>query len=96
VIAEGVVFALASGWSIRARWFRLARIAAVAQVTLLLFGWGIAQYPYVLYPGHTVWGAAAPARTIDFVLLTLPIAVLLVIPSLLFLFRVFKSSKAQA
>lgn len=95
VIAFGVVSALVSGWAIRGRRFRIARIAAAAQVVFLLLGWGIAQYPYLLYPDYTLAASAGPKATLDFVLFTLPIAVILVFPSIVFLFRVFKSAKPK-
>jgi cytochrome d ubiquinol oxidase subunit II len=90
VVAAGVVAALLSGWSLLRRRFRLARVASVAQVALLLFGWGLAQRPYLIYPDLTLQNAAAPAATLRFVLYSLPFGMGLLIPSLLFLFAVFK------
>jgi cytochrome d ubiquinol oxidase subunit II len=92
LLALGVAAALTSGGAIRARRYLLARVAAAAQVLFLLLGWGVAQYPYLLFPAWTLSAAAAPRATIDFVLFTLPIAVLVVFPSIVFLFRVFKSA----
>ncbi len=39
-----------------------ARIAAASQVTLILWGWALTQYPYVLRPHLTLAAAAAPAN----------------------------------
>ncbi|HXT47710.1 MAG TPA: cytochrome d ubiquinol oxidase subunit II, partial [Gemmatimonadaceae bacterium] len=36
------------------RRFHLARVAAAAQVTFILWGWAVAQYPYVLPPSLTI------------------------------------------
>ncbi len=91
VLALGVATALLSGWALLRRRFRLARVAAVGQVSLLLFGWGLAQYPYLIYPGVTVHGAAAPKATLRFVLYALPVGMAFLLPSLWFLFRVFKA-----
>ena len=90
VLTTGVVAALASGWWLRTRRFRLARLAAILQVACLLAGWGLAQYPYIIYPDVTLTGAAAPTVTLEFILYTLPLGLLVLLPSLWFLFRVFK------
>ena len=90
VLVAGVVAALASGWWLRGRRYRLARIAAILQVACLLAGWGLAQYPYIIYPDVTLASAAAPTVTLDFILYTLPLGLLVLLPSLWYLFRVFK------
>jgi cytochrome d ubiquinol oxidase subunit II len=90
VITAGVVAALLSGWTLLRRHYRLARISAVAQVAFLLIGWGLAQNPYLIHPDLTLQQAAAPPATLRFVLYSLPFGMALLIPSLLFLFAVFK------
>ena len=90
VLAVGGAAALASGWWLRTRRFRLARLASVAWVACLLAGWGLAQYPYIIYPDVTLISAAAPEPTLRFVLYTLPLGMGLLLPSLWLLFRVFK------
>lgn len=92
VVLLGVASALASGWALRRRRFRLARITAIAQVSLLLLGWGLAQYPYLVYPDVTIHDAAAPDTTLLFVLYALPFGALLLLPSLWLLFRIFKAN----
>ena len=93
VVSAGVVAALASGGALLFRRFRLARIAAAAQVTFLLAGWGLSQYPYLIFPSLTLHDAAAPPATLDFVLYTMPFGLLLVIPSMIWLFRVFSRAR---
>jgi cytochrome d ubiquinol oxidase subunit II len=90
VIGVGVAAALLSGWALWRRRPRLARTAAVAQTACLLAGWGIAQHPYLIYPDVTVHAAAAPDATLRFVLWSTPFGMALLLPSLWFLFRVFK------
>jgi cytochrome bd ubiquinol oxidase subunit II len=90
VLAVGIVAALLSGWALWRRRIRLARTATVAQAVCLLTGWGIAQHPYLIYPDVTIHGAAAPQATLRFVLWSTPFGMALLIPSLWFLFRVFK------
>lgn len=91
VLVAGIATALLSGWALLRHRYRLARVAAIAQVSLLLLGWGLAQYPYLIYPDVTLHDAAAPEATLRFVLYALPVGAAVLIPSLWFLFRVFKS-----
>jgi cytochrome bd ubiquinol oxidase subunit II len=90
VLIPGVIAALLSGWWLRQRRYRLARISAVVQIACLLAGWAIAQSPYIIYPGLTLAQAAAPQSTLVFILWTTPVGMALLIPSLWYLFRVFK------
>ena len=45
-LATGVA-AVTAIWALWRRRFRLARVAAAAQVSLILWGWALAQYPYL-------------------------------------------------
>lgn len=90
VLVGGLAAAGLSGWALVRRWFRLARVAAIAQVTLLVLGWGLAHYPYIIYPDVTLSSAAAPRATLMFVIYAVPLGMVVLLPSLWFLFRVFK------
>ncbi|HYJ80389.1 MAG TPA: cytochrome d ubiquinol oxidase subunit II, partial [Longimicrobiaceae bacterium] len=90
VLGMGVAAALLSGWSLWRGRLRLARTAAVAQTACLVVGWAVAQHPYLIYPDLTVQGAAAPEATLRFLLWSTPFGMALLIPSLWYLFRVFK------
>lgn len=90
VIAIGVGAALLSGWALWKHRPRLARAATVVQTACLLLGWGIAQHPYLIYPDVTVRAAASGEATLRFVLWSTPFGMALLIPSLWWLFRVFK------
>ena len=87
VTAAAAVTALAALWF--RRW-RLARVAAAAQVSLILWGWALGQYPYLLPPDLTIAAAAAPAVTLRLVLGALALGAAVLFPSLYYLFRVFK------
>jgi cytochrome d ubiquinol oxidase subunit II len=73
------------------RRYRLARLAAAAQVALVVLGWGAAQYPFVVVPDLTLAAASAPRATQTLLLATLGAGALVLFPSLRLLFRVFKS-----
>jgi cytochrome d ubiquinol oxidase subunit II len=72
------------------RRYPLARACAAAQVSLLLIGWGMAQYPYLIRPDVTVFSAAASPRTLRFLLGALASGAVLLFPAIFFLLRVFK------
>src|SRR6185503_4200270 len=72
------------------RRFRLARLAAAAQVTLIVWGWALAQYPYLVPPDLTIRDAAAPRITLVLILWALVAGGLVLFPSLVYLLRVFK------
>lgn len=91
VLSLGIAAALTSGVCLLRRSYKLARASAIAQVTCLMLGWGLAQHPYLIYPDVTLSAAAAPPETLRFVLWLLPVGAALIVPSLWLLFRVFKS-----
>ncbi len=91
VLLAGAASALLAGWWLRQRNYRRARLAAVLQIATLISGWLLAQYPYIIYPDITLESAAAPPATLRFFLISLPIGLLVLLPSLWLLFRVFKT-----
>jgi cytochrome bd ubiquinol oxidase subunit II len=91
-VATGVaaVAALAALWTRR---YVAARVAAAAQVSLILWGWAWSQFPYLVPPDLAIGAAASPDATLRLVLIALGAGALVLIPSLAYLFRVFKGSK---
>ena len=90
------VAAAATFWALWRRRYRAARVAAAAQVTCILWGWGVAQYPYMLPPDLTISAAAAPKVTLELVLIALALGAVVLFPSLYYLFRVFKAKPEAA
>ena len=58
---------------------------------MILWGWPLAQFPYLLPPHTTIEAAAGPPSTLRLVLVTLALGGLILFPSLAYLFRIFKS-----
>ncbi len=85
IIALGTIAAL---WFRR---FRGARLLAIMQVTLVIWGWGLAQFPYLVEPNLTFTNSAAPENVLRVLLIALAAGALLLFPSLWYLFRVFKT-----
>jgi cytochrome d ubiquinol oxidase subunit II len=72
------------------RRYQLARFAAAAQVSLILWGWSAAQFPYLVPPDLRIDEVASPPVTLRLVLITLAVGALILLPSLYYLFRIFK------
>lgn len=72
--------------------FFTARVAAAAQVALILWGWGLAQYPYLLPPDLTIAAAAAPRVTLELALGAVCLGAIVLFPSLYYLLKVCKGS----
>jgi cytochrome d ubiquinol oxidase subunit II len=87
--AAAAITAIGALWL---RHYRLARIAAAAQVSLILWGWLFAQYPYVIPPALTIRHAAAPAATLRLLALGLAAGAVILLPSLRYLLRTFKGN----
>jgi cytochrome d ubiquinol oxidase subunit II len=71
------------------RRYQSARLAAAAQVSLILWGWALTQYPYAIRPHLTLVDAAAPANVIVILLQILVGGAVVLLPSLLYLFQIF-------
>ena len=82
--------AAAALWFKRYGW---ARILIVAVAASLLLTWGVSQFPYLIPPDVQVQNAASPQNTQALLLIGIIIALLIVVPSLWFMFYVFKVKK---
>ncbi len=92
VIATLLLWPLWQGLKNEARSFRV-RAIGVCIVTLVLLGWFAVQYPVALRTtvgDITFQAAAAPEATLRALLASLIVGVLIILPALGYLFRVFK------
>jgi len=94
-VATGLAAVTAIG-ALWRRHYRVARVAAAGQVSLILWGWALAQHPYVVPPALTIAEAAAPTITLTLVAWALGVGALVLFPSLAYLFRVFKQGADRA
>jgi cytochrome d ubiquinol oxidase subunit II len=65
---------------------RGVRVLAVGAVVAVIWGWGIAQYPYLLPEKLTVADGAAGSETLTALLVVFGVALLLVVPALALLY----------
>ncbi|MFD7933268.1 cytochrome d ubiquinol oxidase subunit II [Streptomyces sp. NPDC059755] len=81
-----LLYRTATGW---------ARITAVAGVALVVVAWGLAQRPYLIPTSLTVSEAAGATTTLRWLLLVTAIAVVLVGPPLVLLYRLDTAGALQ-
>jgi cytochrome bd ubiquinol oxidase subunit II len=91
--AAAAVTVLAALWFRR---YRLARLAVGLQVSLIFWGWAMAQYPFMLPPTFTIANTAAPDATLRLTLIILALGGVVLLPSLWYLFQVFKTVPADS
>jgi cytochrome d ubiquinol oxidase subunit II len=84
------VTAIGALWTKR---LRVARVAAAAQVSLILWGWVLVQYPFVVPPTMTLNDASAPRITLELLLVGLAGGFALLVPSLIYLYRTFAAAQ---
>jgi cytochrome d ubiquinol oxidase subunit II len=85
------IFATSAFVTLWTRRYRLARVCAAAQVTLILLGWAFAQFPHLVEPDVTISSAAAPEITLELLLGAVAAGAILLFPSYYYLFRIFKT-----
>ncbi|MEM9193128.1 MAG: cytochrome d ubiquinol oxidase subunit II [Myxococcota bacterium] len=74
------------------RRFRVARIAAMVQVALIVIGWAVAQAPFLVVGALEVQAAAAPPQVLWVLLTVLAVGVLPLSLLLYQFFRIFKGA----
>jgi cytochrome d ubiquinol oxidase subunit II len=75
---------------------RGARVLAIGAVATVVWGWGVAQWPYVLPETLEVAQAAAPSGTLTAVLVVFALAAVLILPSLALLYYLDQQSLLTA
>jgi cytochrome d ubiquinol oxidase subunit II len=76
-------------------WWRrpsLAALTAAITVASVLAAWGVAHYPYLIAPNMTFDAAAAPDNVLWLLLGCIAVGLVLVLPPLWWLLRIFKSA----
>jgi len=74
---------------------RGTRLLAVGAVASVVWGWGVAQHPYLLPQTLTISDGAAPSATLTTLLVVFGIAVVVVLPSLALLFTLAQRSVVE-
>ena len=77
---------LAALWHLRSR---AARACAVGGAVVMLWGWAMSQYPFIVEP-HLTIAHAAPLPTLRVLFVSLLVGSLVLFPLLYYLYRIFK------
>ncbi|MGO9123328.1 MAG: cytochrome d ubiquinol oxidase subunit II [Terriglobales bacterium] len=89
------LFAIGALLTLWLRRFNAARIAAIGLVTCILAGWSLAQYPHLVTPDVTIGNAHSPKATLGLLVLALSVGAIVLLPSLIFLFHIFKGKESR-
>lgn len=81
--------AIATIWLLWRRSYQWARLLAIIQVSLIIIGLGLAQYPYLIPPDLTFHQAAAPPTVLRPLFWTSLFGLAVVAPSFWLLYRIF-------
>jgi cytochrome d ubiquinol oxidase subunit II len=92
VIASGVCGAAALAAQAAGR-ARAARPLAVGAVAAVIWGWGVAQHPYLLPRSLTLDAAAAPSGTLTALLVVFGAALAIVVPALALLYALHQRAR---
>lgn len=90
LLAGTSLCALGAIGSLWKRRFRLARLLAAGQVALILLGWFLAQYPYLIIPDVAIHDVATEVGTLRLLVWALGLGALLLFPSFGYLYYVFR------
>jgi cytochrome d ubiquinol oxidase subunit II len=71
------------------------RALAALAVAAIVWGWGVAQYPYMLPESLTIDQAAGAPATLLWLVVVVVVAVLLVVPSLVLVFRLDQQNRLE-
>ena len=96
LVAASVVFGTASLVLLARGAARGIRISAAAAVTAIVWAWGVAQLPAILPGSLTIDAAAAPAGTLDALIVISIAAAVTIGPSLAILFVLYGRSRLEA
>lgn len=90
LVPAAVIIGAVALWAVWQRRYIIARLAGVAQVVLIIWGWALAQSPYLLYPDVTVENAASADITLTSVLIALGVGAFILVPSMWLLYAMFR------
>ena len=89
------VTSIAAIYTIWTRYYQFARILVPIQVSLVILGWGFAQYPYLVVPNLTFSNTAAPYSVLMPVLIIIIVGGVVLAPAFWYLYAVFKGNTKQ-
>jgi cytochrome d ubiquinol oxidase subunit II len=95
VVIATMLIGLATAITLYFGYYRIARALIIVETAFLLGSWGVSQLPYIIPPSVTIEEAAGAPSTLLLLLIGIIVGMLLVIPSIYFLFYIFKFQGAK-
>jgi cytochrome bd ubiquinol oxidase subunit II len=95
LVVASALFGAASLFLLARRRLVAVRVTAALAVVAIIWGWAVAQYPYLLEPDLTIAQAASSPVVMQAVLVSLAVGSLLLVPSLALLFALFQREHTQ-
>ena len=80
-------------WLLLRRRYAVARFAALTAVAAVISGWGVGQYPWLLVDEVTIADAGGAEATLQALLVAVGLAVVVVLPPLVYLFSLTQSQE---
>lgn len=90
VVIATMIIGIATALTLLFRRYRIARVLIALETAFLLGSWGLSQYPYIIPPHVTIDNAANDPNVIVILLIAIAIGLVILLPSLYYLFSVFK------
>lgn len=87
-----VVLGLATAVALARNAYQVARALVAAETACILLAWAVGQWPYLIVPDVTITSAASPASVLGPMLIVSVLGLVVLLPSLWYLFAVFKST----
>ena len=94
VVVATMLIGVATAGALYFRHYQLARASIIAETAFMLGAWGLSQYPYIIPPQVTIYNAANEPSVIVTLLIAIAVGLAILLPSLYYLFWVFKSPHA--
>jgi cytochrome d ubiquinol oxidase subunit II len=96
LVGLSIVGGLCSLWALLRRHFTAAVLGAGVAVAAVIWGWGVAQYPAIIPPALTIAAARGPDTVLRAMLWSIVAGTVLLLPSLVYLFVLFKGKRPKA
>lgn len=90
VVIITMIIGLATAATLYTRHYSAARVLIIAEIAFMLGAWGLAQYPYIIPVDYTISNSANDPNVINAVLIGIAFGMTILLPSLYYLFSVFK------
>ncbi|GCF08896.1 cytochrome d ubiquinol oxidase subunit II [Dictyobacter arantiisoli] len=90
IVVATMIIGVATAVTLFLRHYRIARLLMIAETAFLLGSWGLSQYPYIIPPNYTIANSANDPAVITILLVGIVIGLIILLPSLYYLFSVFK------